>query len=931
MKGDRQQRLRTLFEQATYLPRRERPAYVAWACGSDFALRSQLKALLDAYDQAEGLADDLAETFFREEILDDNRVGSRILHYRIEDRLGGGGMGVVYRAFDEHLQRRVALKFLPPHLTASTEARQRLIQEARAASALDHPNIGTIHDVAETPEGQHFIAMTFYEGETLKHHIDNGPLPIDEAVSLALQIARGLRAAHRGGVIHRDVKPANVMLTREDLAKIVDFGLAKSEGLTITRTGTTLGTVDYMSPEQARGERVDARTDLWSLGVVLFEMLAATRPFSAPYDQALIYQILEEEPADLSALRPDVPDKLTGIVHKLLSKDPAGRYQSADDVIVDLESLRSPSAPAAAVPGVRRNRVVRASILTIAALLVIASGLHFFGLTPWSGAASESGVPMLAVLPFQNLGAESDDYFAAGITEEITSRLASVKALGVISSTSAMQYPASDKSTREIGAELGVDYLVTGTIQWDRSEGSNRIRVIPKLIQISDDRQLWSDRYDREMTDIFAVQSDLARAVIAELDVSLTGAERASVELRPTENLDAYQAYLTGLQYHRTYDTRDAIAMFERAIELDRYFLLPYIYLTRERSHLYALDGNQEHLEKAAAALARADSMASDHPQVALARGWYAVHTNAYREAFGHFMRATEGLPNDPNPLYGAAQVILHAQDFDEALRLLDRAIALNPRSLRMVQSRCFFNMLRRHYTEAEVDCTAAMGVGPDENEPYNYRVFTHLLQGDLKGARAVLPLIPSPYEDPWFLIETALAERRYTDVLATLDSVDIPWIGAGTYLFPPSYFRGFALDRLGREAEALASYEETRMIVEKLVADQPDIGQHLATLGVVYAELGMKDEAVRTALRGVDLDHRKGNIYHGSLQPLKLAYVYTVTGELQKAVELLDEQLSEPGWISVPWIRLNPRWDPLRDDPQFQAMIARHEESVRR
>ena len=479
-------------------------------------------------------------------------VGQTVSHYKILEHLGGGGMGVVYKAQDLKLDRSVALKFLPPDLIRDPQARTRFLHEAKAASALQHNNICTVHDVDETADGALFIVMDLYDGETLKERIDRGPLQISEARNLAVQIAQGLSEAHRAGIIHRDIKPANIHITKSGVAKILDFGLAKLCGRTmLTKAGSTIGTAAYMSPEQASGETVDHRTDIWSFGVVLYEMLTGQRPFKAEYENALIYSILNTEPRPPSHTRRDVPASVDGVVAKCLAKSPDDRYGRIDELIADLHSMaddnvqsRRPRTPTGA-PRRRNRKRIWYGVATLGVLgMSLASYLLYF--SPREIERSPSEPKMIAVLPFENLGPAEDEYFADGLTEEITSRLGSISGLGVISRQSSIQYKKSTKTLPVVAEELGVDYILAATIRWVRNGSEQRIRMTPHLFQVSGDRQLWSENMDRTLDDIFRVQTDIATQVVHALGVVLSEQDRGVIAAIPTKNLEAYQAYLRG-------------------------------------------------------------------------------------------------------------------------------------------------------------------------------------------------------------------------------------------------------------------------------------------------------------------------------------------------------------------------------------------------
>ncbi|UCE25651.1 MAG: protein kinase, partial [Candidatus Zixiibacteriota bacterium] len=506
-------------------------------------------------------------------------AGAEISHYRIIRRIGAGGMGEVYLAHDKDLNRNVALKFLAPALCQDSECRQRFTHEAQAAAKLNHPNIVTVYEVSEF-QGRPFFAMEFVEGQSLKDYLANDQISLEEFTRLISQICEGLNAAHEAGVVHRDIKPSNILIDAQGRARIVDFGLAMVRGIdSVTRTGSTAGTPAYMSPEQVRGERVGAVSDLFSLGVVMYQMLTGSLPFAGEYEAALIYSIANDDPAPVSKLRSDIPPGLESVVTKLLEKDTQNRYQSARDVIQALQPVTGGVSDRDR--GDKSRFFLRIGIL--AALVIILIAVVQLSFDPFDLRTPER--KMLAVLPFENYGPPEDEYFADGMTDAITLHLARFSGLGVISRASSILYKKSDKKPQEIGAELGATYLLTGTILWEKNDTLSEVRINTALVRTSDGSHVWGNSYERVLDRIFVIQSDIAQSVGRALSIAVLEGERDELARVPTENLQAYDYYLRGNEYfNRSWEQDDvqiATQMYQQAVDLDPEFALAWAMLAR--------------------------------------------------------------------------------------------------------------------------------------------------------------------------------------------------------------------------------------------------------------------------------------------------------------------------------------------------------------
>lgn len=540
----------------------------------DPEVRQEVASLLQASEEAPDFFDQFAdaviapalnefsETEKRESRAADplNLEGAGIGRYVVKGHLAGGGMGVVYKARDTQLNRAVALKFLPPYLTTHPEAEERFVREAQSAASLDHPHIATIHEIDETEDGRRFIAMAYYDGETLKEKLNEGPLPVEEALGYAIQIADGLTRAHETGIVHRDVKPDNVIVTEHGTAKLLDFGLAQAATETrLTAPGRRMGTAAYMSPEQAEGEAIDHRADLWSLGVVLYELLTAERPFTGERYTAVLHSILYEEPVPIREYRSEVPSILAQIVARCLQKDPNQRYASARELHDNLRAVRR---------GETR--------------------IHAEGPVLEGMGASDRPI---AVLPFGTIGTTEVPPFTDGIHGDLLTRLSRLSGLQVISRTSVLPYRDTDTPIRQIARELGVRWVLEGEVQ----EAGDQVQVNTRLVDAQADQQVWARDYRRDLTaeSLFDIQGDITEKIARSLKAELTPEEKRQVEQRPTDNLAAYRLYAQGrgnLDQRTEEGIRQALDYFQRAIEQDPDYALAWAGLTDALS-LFAFYG----------------------------------------------------------------------------------------------------------------------------------------------------------------------------------------------------------------------------------------------------------------------------------------------------------------------------------------------------
>jgi serine/threonine protein kinase/Tfp pilus assembly protein PilF len=796
----------------------------------------------------------------------DSLIGLKLSHYRIIEEIGRGGMGMVFRAQDEHLDREVAIKVLPLGTLPDELARKRFHLEAHALSKLNHPNIATIFDF-DSHESLDFLVMEYIRGETLSKKLEKGPLPETEVLNLGVQLAEALSAAHKQGIVHRDLKPSNLMITNEGSLKILDFGLAKLRRTfeettatesritptalgTVTATGRSSqtrgmeGTLPYMAPEQLLGQEIDARTDIHAVGAVLYEMATGRRPFKDA-EGFLIDAILRRVPVSPTAVNPKVSSEMELIIKKCLEKDPENRPQSATELAVELRSLFTSRAALNYVSQqkVRTWKKIIVVIVFAAALMLIGLALNHFGLwNRFSGASGPSQILSLAVLPLANLSGDPEqDYFADGITEELITDLAQVKALRVISRTSVMRYKKTNLSLPEIGQELDVDAVVEGSVQ----RSGNRVRISAQLIQTSTDRHLWAETYERDLKDVLSLRDEVASAIARKIQIEITPQEKARLSRTQSVVPEAYVAYLKGKHLADRMDPDSlskAMEFFEQAVQKDPNYAAAWAALAHA-DFLSSFKSELPPSDRFVPAMNRAMELDNSLAEAHMVFADVTFHDQwKWTEGLAEFRYATELDPGSIDAQQHYALCLWQLGRFDAAVQEMQQALQIDPLS-------------------------------PGVNLSY-----ASVLRDAHRDAQAI-----EQYK------KTIELEPGYA---------------------PPYRDLGFLYEDLGRHDEAVEAY----LRYEGLGVHDPERTEAL--------ERALRTGGLRSYWKKT-LDSLQEDAKHKHVGPISFASVYVRLGDKDHAMKFLEQAYLQRN-PQLTWLKSQRFWDPLRSDPRFQNLLSR-------
>jgi serine/threonine protein kinase/tetratricopeptide (TPR) repeat protein len=903
-----------------------------------------------------GLGEDTYDNETLNSVLDEVDVRDadwRLGNYQILEEIGRGGMGVIYRARQRHSRRIVALKRILAHHADSHDTLVRFRREAEAAASLDHPNILPIYEVSEAEDGLPFFSMKFAAGGSLLENRLALDSDTRRAIELMAKVSRGVEYAHSRNILHRDLKPGNILLDARGEPMVSDFGLAKwlDESSDLTRTLTIFGTPGYIAPEQAHGPASSLKptADVYSLGAILFDLLANRPPFLGEHALSVIQQAAEKPAPKLRSIVPKMDRDLETICARCLERDANARYQSAGQLTDDLNRwldgrpiLSRPVSPAVRVwRWARRNPKLASSVtgsvlggaaIMIFALLTVGPNARFQPLPRVSGKS-------VAVLPFQNLSEEKQDAFVAtGVQEEILNDLAKVADLKVISRTSVMQYAVSKpRNLREIARALRVANIVEGTVQ----RVGDRVRVSAQLIDATNDEHLWGEHYDRRITDVFAIESDLAEQIVAKLKAKLSPEERNAIQEQPTGDLAAYESYVRAKALIETtaFSARgneglvEAAALLEQAVHRDPKFLLAYVELAGVEDQIYftGVDHTPARLTLAENAIDRILELRPDAgvAHLALAQHFYFGYKDHDR-ARTEIDRAIQGLPNNPIALLLAGFIDRRQGRWQESIEKMQRALEVDPCNIYVLQQLTQSFAKVRRYSDMLVTLDRALAISPDDSSMKVYRAEgLYRWHADLKSFHAEVervlkqsPQSAQTISEQW--LELALDERDAAWAQQAIAALPVNGYHHENFRYPRSWCEGLVERVRGNTAAARRAFTRARQDVEEIIRKQSPNAEELSVLGMIDAALGRKQDALREGQLAVQQLPVTKDAINGPLAIDNLAIIYAWTGEEHLALEELAKANKLPGSFSYGHLSFHPLWDPLRGNRRFKELVTK-------
>lgn len=866
--------------------------------------------------------------------------------YEVIEELGDVGMGRIFRVFDQKIEEEVTLKILTPEIAYDKKTIERFRNELKFSRKITHKNICRVYDLDEDG-GTYFISMEYVSGEDLKSMIKmTKRLGIGTAIRISKQVCEGLSEAHRIGILHRDLKSSNVIIDREGNARVMYFGIARSlDAEDISNDRAIIGTPEYMSPEQAKGKQVDHRSDIYSFGVMLYEMVTGQLPFNGDTPFNLLIKRKNSVPRDPRELNAEIPEDLSRMILKCMKEDREKRYNSVKEILSELKRIEDGITTLERVIPIKKTIIssrmwtaLKKRWVMIASLFVV---VVMTGLTLAYFKGENLALPpspsMLVILPFDNLGPPEDGYFTDGITDEITSRLSALQGLNVISRTSANRYKNTNKTSKQIGKELGVDFVLEGAVRWDRnSDGKGKARITPQLIRVEDDTPLWSDTYDRVIEDIFAVQSEIAEEVARQLDLTILEPERKALHAKPTENLEAYDYYLKGREHENLGWARadngefdQALELFEKAIQLDPNFALAYVQMSLiySRMYFFGADCTNDCLARSRAAAERALQLQPDLPdaKVALALYYYRGLLD-YERATEIFRSIQRIRPNFSTNLLGYIQ--RRQGKWEQSLENLEKSFKFNPQYSQLGYEIGLSYLAMRKYEQAEEWFDHVLSINPEHFSAQMGKVSIRVLsEGNTNDARALLETLPQHRLGDYMRFTLGMLERDYQKVLDLLVSLSYTSFEGQHFYFHKNLAYASVYHAMKEFSLMKTHADLARIALEKTVKENPNDPRFHAALGLAYAYLEHKAEAVREGIRAVNLYPISKDAALGPVYVLNLARIYTVAGVNDRAIEQLEYLLSIPSceylWhlVSVSILELDPQWDMLRGDPGFRRL----------